>query len=86
MLTNETYNQQKITQTSKQPIIEILNELSRKGKIARRSLITLTTAYPTHEAFVTKTAQLDEKGLAKVLKRLNFLAQPKLYLFWKKPE
>ena len=27
--------------------------------------------------------RLDEKGLAMILKRINFLAQTKVYLFWK---
>jgi hypothetical protein len=84
LLANEEYTQQKIRQTGKQPIINILTELSHKGT-ARKALIPLPTAYPTHQAFVEKLAQLNEADLAKTLKRLSFTSQTKVYLFWTAP-
>jgi hypothetical protein len=41
-------------------------------------------AYPTHEEFVKKIRGFSDEGLAKALKTLSFLAQTKVYLFWKK--
>jgi ABC-type ATPase with predicted acetyltransferase domain len=84
MLTNEAYCEKKISQIGIEPVVEVLNELSRTGAVARKSLISLPTAFPTHEAFTKKLTQLDARGLAKVLQRLSFQAQPKLYLFWRK--
>jgi hypothetical protein len=37
-----------------------------------------------HAEFMAKVSMLDVEGLAKMLKRLSFLAQTKVYLFWKK--
>ena len=33
---------------------------------------------------MAKVAELDAAGLAKALKRLSFMAQSKVYLFWRK--
>jgi hypothetical protein len=41
-------------------------------------------AYPTHREFVKKIRGFSDEGLAKALKTLGFLAQTKVYLFWKK--
>jgi hypothetical protein len=43
-------------------------------------------AYPTHKEFMEKIGVMDENGLAKVLKTLAFLAQTKVYLFWRNPK
>jgi hypothetical protein len=43
-------------------------------------------AYPTHEEFMKKLREFGEDGLAKALKTLAFLAQTKVYLFWKNPK
>jgi hypothetical protein len=37
-----------------------------------------------HVEFMAKVSVLDVEDLAKVLKRLSFFAQTKVYLFWKK--
>jgi hypothetical protein len=49
-------------------------------------LVGLRSVYPKHEEFVAKVAELDAAGLAKALKRLSFMAQSKVYLFWRKGE
>jgi hypothetical protein len=46
----------------------------------------LRSVYPRHEEFVAKIRELDAVGLAKALKRLSFMAQSKVYLFWRKDE
>jgi hypothetical protein len=64
----------------------VLDELSRRDAGGRRRLAGLKTVYPRHEEFVAKVGGLDACGLPKVLKRLSFLAQTKVYLFWRKDE
>jgi hypothetical protein len=64
----------------------VLVELSRKDAGVRRRLVGLRSVYPKHEEFVVKVAELDVAGLAKALKRLSFMAQSKVYLFWRKTE
>jgi hypothetical protein len=44
----------------------------------------LRNVYPRHEEFLAKVVGLDVAGLALALKRLSFMAQTKVYLFWKK--
>jgi hypothetical protein len=85
LLTNNDYSQEKITITNKPNIVNILTELSRKGKTARKALLSLPTAYPTHQAFTNKLSQLGTNELATVLQKLSFLNQTKTYLTWKKP-
>ena len=46
----------------------------------------MRNVYPRHEAFVAKVAELDAAGLAKALKRLSFIAQAKVYWFWRKEQ
>jgi hypothetical protein len=46
----------------------------------------LRNVYPRHEKFVAKVAELDAAGLAKALKRLSFMVQAKVYLFWRKEQ
>jgi len=46
--------------------------------------MSLPKVYPTHQEFMAKIERLDGKSLAEVLKRLSFLAQTKVYLFWKR--
>jgi hypothetical protein len=85
MLASEVYCTAKIVFAGKEGVVKVLEELSLTGKISRKSLVSLPTAFPTHQEFVKRIAELDAHGLSKVLKRLSFQAQPKLYLFWKNP-
>ena len=77
-------NLEKILNVGKEAVVEVLEELSRKGGIARKALISLPTTFPTHDAFMVKLTELDEDNLATVLRELSFLNQTKTYLFWKK--
>jgi ABC-type ATPase with predicted acetyltransferase domain len=86
LLANASYCHEKILNAGKEAVVEVLEELSRKGGIARKALIALPTTYPTHEAFMTKLTKLDTDSLAQVLRKLSFLNQTKTYLFWKNPE
>ncbi len=81
-LTSEAYNQKILAQTGTTPVLEILEELSRKDAATRKRLANLPSVYPRHEEFTTKLHSLDAEALAKLLKRLSFAAQTKVYLFW----
>jgi GNAT superfamily N-acetyltransferase len=86
LLANPSYCRERIACAGKEAVLDVLEELSRKGGIARKALIALPTTYPTHEAFITKLTKLNEDNLTTVLRKLSFLNQTKTYLFWKNPE
>ncbi|RLI21503.1 hypothetical protein DRO45_02215, partial [Candidatus Bathyarchaeota archaeon] len=77
------YNKKKIEEKGKQKIIKILEEISAKNSAARKRLASLQKAYPTHKEFLQKTEKMNTENLAKTLKRISFLSQTKVYLFWK---
>jgi len=83
MLGSTNYNTQKIFSVGKDRVIHILEELSKKEGALRKRLASHNSVYMKHREFMNKVNKLDEKDLAKVLKRLSFLAQTKAYLFWK---
>lgn len=84
LLADRNYCHEVIGRLGKKPIVDVLNDLSRKGGIPRNRLVTLQGTYPKHETFAAKIETLDSDELASILKRLSFLAQTKIYLFWKK--
>ncbi|MEM3580201.1 MAG: GNAT family N-acetyltransferase [Candidatus Bathyarchaeia archaeon] len=84
MLQNQKYNMEKISEIGRSEIIKILTELSEKGVIPRKRIISASKTYPSHTEFKEKIEKLNSEGLAKVLKRLSFLMQTKVYLFWAK--
>jgi len=86
MLGSVNQNLQKIRQVEKSEIVKVLEELSRKEGVLRRRLVSSRAVYPSHEEFVERVEGLDERGMANLLKRLAFLAQTKVYLFWENPQ
>jgi len=82
MLGSINYNTQKIMRIGKEKIIKILQQLSRKEGALRKRLMSSHKVYPKHQVFTEKIGKLNEKCLAGILKRLNFLVQTKVYLFW----
>ncbi|MDW8040730.1 MAG: ATP-binding cassette domain-containing protein [Nitrososphaerota archaeon] len=83
MLQSQKHNIEKIIEVGREKVIEILAELSEKGGIPRKRVIPIGKAYPTHMEFMEKLERSSVEELAKALKRLGFLAQTKVYLFWK---
>ena len=84
MLGSVNYNMGKIQEIGKEKITAILVELSKKEGAVRKRLSSSHEAYPRHEEFMRKISQFNEERLAKTLKKLSFLAQTKVYLFWKR--
>ncbi len=82
MLGSLNQNLGRIKLVKKGEITRILEELSRREGSVRKRLMSSSEVYPKHQHFIKKIMGLDEKGLATTLKRLAFLAQTKVYLFW----
>ncbi|PMB75180.1 MAG: hypothetical protein C0193_01680, partial [Candidatus Bathyarchaeota archaeon] len=83
MLGSTNYNIDKIKAIGKSEVIKILEEISEKGEVPRKRLLNFKKIFPTHKEFMEKIEKADEAEIASTLKRLSFLAQTKVYLFWK---
>jgi hypothetical protein len=86
LLAGVRYGERVVSEVGRETILALLEALSRRDAGVRRRLVGLRSVYPKHEEFVAKVAELDVAGLAKALKRLSFMAQSKVYLFWRKTE
>ncbi|MCW4017385.1 MAG: GNAT family N-acetyltransferase [Candidatus Bathyarchaeota archaeon] len=82
LLGSTAYNKKQIARVGEEKIQTLLENLSRKDAAARKRLASLPSLYPKHTEFQTKIRNADTAGLSKMLKRLSFLAQIKIYLFW----
>jgi len=82
LLSGLSYGECVVSEVGRDPILNVLEELSLKDGGVRRRLVSLRNVYPKHGEFMAKLVELDVAGLAKALKRLSFLSQTKVYLFW----
>jgi hypothetical protein len=83
MFGNIEHNLLGIRRVGKAKIVKIFEKLSKREGSVRKRLMASGGAYPTHREFVKKIRGFSEESLAKALKTLAFLAQTKVYLFWK---
>jgi ABC-type lipoprotein export system ATPase subunit/GNAT superfamily N-acetyltransferase len=83
MFGSVNYNTQKIKEVGREKVEEILIKFCKKEGALRKRLLSFHRVYPkqAHAEAKIKAASIDI--LAKTIKRLNFLAQTKVYLFWK---
>jgi ABC-type lipoprotein export system ATPase subunit/GNAT superfamily N-acetyltransferase len=86
LLAGVCYGERVVSEVGREAVLDVLEELSRRDAGVRRRLVGLRNVYPRHEEFMAKAAELDVAGLAKALKRLSFMAQTKVYLFWRKEQ
>jgi GNAT superfamily N-acetyltransferase len=86
LLAGTEYAKHVISETGNKTISTMLEELSKHDASIRRRLASTRNIYPKHEEFIAKIRKLDTTGLAKALKRLSFMAQTKVYLFWRKAD
>ena len=84
LLGGVAYGERVVGEVGREAVLKVLEELSLGDASVRRRLAGLPSVFPRHEEFMAKISVLDAVGLAKVLKRLSFLAQTKVYLFWKR--
>jgi hypothetical protein len=83
MLGSVNYNMQKIKEVGRRKIESVLIEFCRKEGALRKRLLSFHRVYPKQAEAEAKIKSTSTELLAKILKRLNFLAQTKVYLFWK---
>jgi GNAT superfamily N-acetyltransferase len=83
MLGSVNYNIQKIKEVGRQKIESVLIEFCEKEGALRKRLLSFHRVYPRQDEAKNKIKSASTELLAKILKRLNFLAQTKVYLFWK---
>jgi energy-coupling factor transporter ATP-binding protein EcfA2/GNAT superfamily N-acetyltransferase len=83
MLGSVNYNIKKIKELGRQKIEFVLIEFCRKEGALRKRLLSFHRVYPRQAEAEAKIKNASAELLAKILKRLNFLAQTKVYLFWK---
>ena len=86
LLAGVAYGERVVCEVGREAVLGVLESLSKRDAGVRRRLVGLRSVYPRHEEFVAKVAELDAAGLAKALKRLSFMAQAKVYLFWRKEQ
>jgi GNAT superfamily N-acetyltransferase len=84
LLTNTQHNEKLTTQIGCKKITDILEELSKNHASVRRRLAGLSNVYPRHHEFTEKIREFDAANLASTLKRLSFMTQTEVYLFWRK--
>lgn len=75
--------EKRIQTIGEKSVVDVLVELSKRDPVIRRRLANLKNVYPKHEEFTQKITQMNAKQLAEALKKLEFAAQSKVYLFWK---
>jgi hypothetical protein len=84
-LSSEAYNLHKLRNNHILigKVKDVLREFSKRGGIYRKRLASAKPAFLGKEEFDRILENADEEKLAKMLRILSFLAQPKVYLFWK---
>ncbi len=83
-LNNVKENLRLIEFLGRSKVLNVLKELSRREGSLRKRLLALDSVYPSHREFLKKLYGASDEDLAVILKRLAFLVQSKVYLFWSK--
>jgi tRNA(Met) C34 N-acetyltransferase TmcA len=86
LLAGVAYGERVVSEVGREAVLGVLEALSKRDAGVRRRLVGLRNVYPKHEEFMAKAAELGVADLALALKRLSFMAQAKVYLFWKKEQ
>jgi hypothetical protein len=76
-------NRRLIGKVGRDAVVGVLEELCGKDGVLRKRVLALSSVYPSREDFLEKLGRLSCGDLGVVLKRLAFLAQTKVYLFWR---
>jgi ABC-type lipoprotein export system ATPase subunit len=85
MLGSLAYNVEEIGEVGRDAVLAVLEQFSRKDGGSLRKRVSCSGGnFQGHEEFLSIVSRFDVEGLAKCLRRISFLAQTKVYLFWKK--
>jgi ABC-type lipoprotein export system ATPase subunit/GNAT superfamily N-acetyltransferase len=79
-------NRRLIEEVGRDAVVGVLVELCEKDPVLRKRVFALSSVYPGRGEFLEKLGRLGCGDLAVVLKRLAFLAQTKVYLFWRRSD
>jgi hypothetical protein len=84
-LSSDAYNLHKLRTSPdiQEKVKKVLQKLSKRGGIYRKRLASAKPAFLGKEEFERILNEADDLKLAKMLRILSFLAQPKVYLFWR---
>jgi ABC-type lipoprotein export system ATPase subunit/GNAT superfamily N-acetyltransferase len=82
LLGSVNYNAQKIKEAEREKVEEILIQFCKKEGALRKRLLSFHRVYPKQAQAVAKIKAASIDILARTIRRLNFLAQTKVYLFW----
>ena len=83
-LTSEKMNLNKLEKMTKHEVTDVKAALKRVSGIYRKRLVSSKHAFVNKTEYEPIIYSADNKKLAKMLRTLGFLAQTKVYLFWKK--
>jgi ABC-type lipoprotein export system ATPase subunit/predicted N-acetyltransferase YhbS len=86
MLGSVGENWRLIEKVGRDAVVGVLAELCEKDPVLRKRVFALSSVFPSRGEFLEKLGRLSCGDLAVVLKRLAFLAQTKVYLFWRKDD
>jgi len=86
LLADVHYGERVVSEVGREAVLNLLEKLSKRDAGVRRRLAGLRNVYPRHEEFAAKIRELGTADLALALKRLSFMAQTKVYLFWRKEQ
>jgi ABC-type lipoprotein export system ATPase subunit/GNAT superfamily N-acetyltransferase len=86
LLADVHYGERVVSEVGREAVLNLLEKLSKRDAGVRRRLAGLRSVYPRHEEFAAKIRELGTADLALALKRLSFMAQTKVYLFWRKEQ
>ena len=84
VLGSVNYNTQKIKEVGREKVEKILIQFCKKEGALRKRLLSFHRVYPKQAQAEAKIKAASIDSLARTIKRLNFLAQTKVYLFWSK--
>jgi hypothetical protein len=83
MLGSVSENRRVIGNVGRGEVVGVLEELCGKEGVLRKRLLALSSVYPSRGEFLEKLKRAGCEDLAVILKRLAFLVQSKVYLFWR---
>jgi GNAT superfamily N-acetyltransferase len=86
LLGSVSENRRLVEKVGRDAVVDVLVELCGRDGVLRKRVLALSSVYPGRGEFLEKLGRLGCGDLGVVLKRLAFLAQTKVYLFWRRSD